>query len=182
MSIKAKTSAIIGDDRADGVLAAAYRQHWHALCRHIRTTFGPGPPEPEDVAQASFVKLAAMDDPAIIVNPGAFLRRTAHNIAIDGQRRNGRTRRIEQSLEIFEAENRDLSPEDVLVSKEELERLNDVVASLKPKYRVALMLHRMDGLSYAEIAREMGISESGARLLVSTALTRCAAAMGSGRQ
>jgi len=161
----------------DGTLAAVYRQHWHALCRHVRTNFGDGPPEPEDVAQAAFTKLAAVANPSSIENPGAYLRRVAHNIAVDAHRRNGRTRRVEQNLEIFEAENADLSPEDVLASKDELKRLNDVIANLKPKHRVALMLRRMDGLTFIEIAREMGISEAGARLLVGTALAECAAAM-----
>lgn len=181
MSTKAKIS-VTDDGRGDSALAAVYRRYWHGLCRHVRATFGPGPPEPEDVAQAAFAKLAAIDDLERIANPGAFLYRAARNIAIDGQRRNGRTRRIEQSLEILGAENSELSPEDVLASREELDRLNDVIASLKPKYRVALMLRRIDGLNYVEIAREMGISEAGARLLVRTALERCAAAMGSGLQ
>jgi hypothetical protein len=46
--------------------------------------------------------------------------------------------------------------------------LNQVIAGLKPKQRVALLLHRIDGLNYVEIAREIGISASGARLLVET--------------
>ena len=132
---------------------------------------------PEDVVQAAFAKYSAIQDQAQIANPAAFLRRTAHNIVIDAHRRDGRTRRVEQSLEIFVANNSDLSPEDVLESKQELERLNQVIASLKPKQRVALMLHRIDGLTYAEIAREMGISASGAHLLVDAALARCAEAM-----
>lgn len=182
MSTKAEIGAVANEHRNDDILARAYRQHWHPLCRYLRATFGAGPPEPEDIAQAAFTKLAAIDDPASILNPGAFLRRAAHNLAIDAQRHNGRTRRIEKNLEIFASENGNLSPEDVLASKEELERLNNVIARLKPKYRVALMLHRMDGLNYVEIANEMGISVSGARLLVNTALARCAAVMGSGRQ
>lgn len=182
MSSNARLSADRSSDgRSDDVLTDVYRQHWHALCRHVRTTFGAGPPEPEDVAQAAFAKLAAIEDLSGIANPGAFLRRTAHNIAIDGRRRNGRTRRVEDNLKIFEAENEDLSPEDVLVSKEELERLNEVIINLKPKQRVALMLHRMDGLTFVEIAREMGVSASGARLLVNTALVLCVAAIKVGR-
>ena len=180
MSSKAKPSAELLDNRA-GVLAAVYREHWHGLCRHVRRRFGAGPPDPEDVAAAAFTKLAATDDPADIANPGAFLRRVAHNIAIDAQRYNGRTRRVEQSLEIFSAENADFSPEDVLLSKDELQRLNDTIANLKPKYRVALMYRSMDGLTFMQIAEKMGISETGARLLVSTALGHCTAALEAGR-
>jgi RNA polymerase sigma factor (sigma-70 family) len=180
MSPRTKISVGLADG-TDGVLATVYRQHWQALCRHVRINFGAGPPEPEDIAQAAFTKLAAIENPSSIENPGAFLRRVARNIAIDAHRRNGRTRRVEQSLEIFEAENTELSPEDVLVSKDELKRLNDVIANLKPKHRVALMLRRMDGLTFIQIAREMGISEAGARVLVAAALDQCAAAMAEDR-
>ena len=180
MSSRAKPSDGLADGR-DGVLVAVYRQHWHALCRHVRSNFGAGPPDPEDVAAAAFTKLAAVDDPAGIANPGAFLRQVARNIAIDAQRHNGRTRRVERSLEIFSAENADFSPEDVLLSKDELQRLNDAIANLKPKYRVALMYRRMDGLTYLQIAEKMGTSESGARLLVATALDQCIAAIEAGR-
>jgi DNA-directed RNA polymerase specialized sigma24 family protein len=63
-----------------------YRQHWDEICRYVRRSFGAGPPDPEDVAQAAFARFAALDVEVQVANPRAFLFRTAHNIAIDARR------------------------------------------------------------------------------------------------
>jgi RNA polymerase sigma-70 factor (ECF subfamily) len=70
-----------------------------------------------------------------------------------------------------------LTPEDILVSKEELNRLDAALAQLKPKQRVALLLHRVDGLSFTDVGRELGMSRNGARRLVETAHKACIVAM-----
>ena len=52
-------------------LDVLYRRHWAELCGYIVKTFGYGPSEVEDLAQAAFVKFAALDDSAEIRNPRA---------------------------------------------------------------------------------------------------------------
>ncbi len=141
-----------------------YRRHWKEICVYLRRRFGQGPPEPEDVAQAAFARLAAVSDHARIDNPRAFLFRTAHNIAVDARR--SQERASAAALDPQLAAGDDFSPEDVLVSKDELARLERAIAALKPRQRTALLLHRLDGLSFAEIGRRMGVSPSGARKLV----------------
>ena len=72
------------------------------------------------------------------------------------------------------------SPEQTLVLKGELQRLDAAIAALKPKQRVALLLHRLDGLSYAEIGRRLQVSPSGARKLVEGGFEACARRMWKG--
>lgn len=162
---------------ADARFDQLYREHWHEIYRFVRSRFGAGPPEPEEVTQAAFAKLAAVAEPASIHNLGAYLRRTAVNIVLEAHRRRSSSDKAMRNVAIFEEQACDFSPEDIVSSKEDLARLNHAIAQLKPKQRVALLLHRIDGLSFVEIAREMNISQSGARLLVDTALRHCAAAM-----
>lgn len=171
--------SIVGSDLPydSARLGELYRTQWRSLCRYISSRFGAGPPEPEDVAQAAFAKFAALEQPEAIGNPAAFLRRAAHNIAVDAYRHQARTSIILHDLGIAESDNADLSPEDVLSARDELALVDEVIAGLKPKQRVAFLLHRIDGLTFVEIAQRMGISPSGARLLVDTALDACMAAM-----
>ncbi|MXP40734.1 sigma-70 family RNA polymerase sigma factor [Altererythrobacter soli] len=158
-----------------------YRLHQGELCAYVRRKFGNGPPEPEDVVQAAFLRFAATPNCSEIPNPAAYLKLTARNLVIDAHRRDGTARVAARHVRIVEENNHDSSAEDVLSSKQELERLAVIVAELKPKERVAFLLHRIDGLGYAEIARRMRISESGARLLVNKALETCVARMGKPR-
>lgn len=60
-------------------LAGLYERYRRELVAFVRMKVG-GPPEPEDVAQQAFVNYAALDDPAAVRNPRAFLYRTAANI------------------------------------------------------------------------------------------------------
>lgn len=158
-----------------------YRLHQGELCAYVRRKFGNGPPEPEDVVQAAFLRFAATPNCGEIPNPEAYLKLTARNLVIDAHRRNGTAATAARHVRIVEENNHDPSAEDVYSSKQELERLAVIVAELKPKERAAFLLHRIDGLGYAEIARRMRISESGARLLVNKALETCVARMGKDR-
>lgn len=162
---------------ADGTLSFGelYRQHWTNLCHYVRRNFGGGPPDPEDVAQQAFERLSGSTTVVEKVEP--FLRRTARNLVIDHHRASLRTSNVMAEISILDGKYADISPEDVLSSKEELLILNSAIAKLPAKERVALLMHRIDGASFTEIADHLGVSHSGARLLVSRAFERCAGAM-----
>lgn len=162
--------------RGEAWLASMYRSHWRDLCRFVRRNFGPGPPEPEDVAQIAFLKLASSTGSVELADPGAYLRRAARNVVIDSHRHASRTAAVTGSLRVLGEGSRDFSAEDVILSKEALVRLDRVIASLTPKQRVALLLQRVDGLSNVEIAKRMGISESYVRALVDAAHEQCLSA------
>lgn len=54
-------------------LGQLYHRYWGDICRYINSTFGSGPPDPEDVAQSVFVNFFSLDNPEAIENPRAFL-------------------------------------------------------------------------------------------------------------
>jgi len=55
---------------------------------------------------------------------------------------------------------RDVSPEDQVIDRDELNRLARAIAVLPGKIRDVFVLRRINGLSQREVARELGLSES----------------------
>ncbi|ATQ43612.1 RNA polymerase sigma factor [Caulobacter mirabilis] len=162
-------------------LAKLYGDHRRELSAYVRRMVGAGPPEPEDVVQITFARFAAMSAETPIANPRAFLFRMAHNVIVDAHRRLARERRRMADEAVRVQGSVDVSPEDVLLPKEDIARLEAAIARLKPKQRTALLMHRVDELSFAEIGRRLGLSPSGARKLVEQAFAACADAMTRGR-
>ncbi len=77
-------------------LSKLYRSHWQGLCQYVRHHFGAGPPEPEDVAQSAFARLARTEA-AQVENPPAFLYATARDLVVDHHRRERRAEAFERS-------------------------------------------------------------------------------------
>lgn len=169
--------AVAGRQRA--MLGEIYRRHWLELCRYVASTFGAGPPDPEDVAQQAFVQLASLDDPEAVRNPRAFLYRTAHNIVITDKRRARTRTRYAPDLEYSYAlrQGDDPTPERVILGKEQIGVVKAVLARMPRKRRRLLVLHRIHGLSYAEIARRTGYSQTAVKKHVAKAMTELDAAL-----
>ena len=136
-----------------------YARHWGELCRYIKRRFGPGPPDPEDVAQDAFVRLASIDNRAGIDNPRAYLFRTAHNILVDEHRRLT-LRRVRSTDTKAQPASDDRTPERVLMARERLDILKASLREMPTVRRRSFLLNRLQGLSCAAIARMTGYSES----------------------
>ena len=175
-----KTIALEGDTpalvRGDNGLDALYARHWAALCSYIKKHFGPGPPEPEDVAQDAFMKFAAIVDRNAIENPRAYLFRTAHNVLVDEHRRLA-LRRTKGGHAEASSVSEDRTPERVLVGRERLEILSRSVRAMPAARRRSFLFNRMQGLSCAQIARMTGYSESAIKKHIDLALKDLEAAL-----
>lgn len=158
-------------------LRAIYRRHRDELCRHIRKTFGVGPPDPEDIVQSAFARFGAHPEPSTIENPRAYLFRTAHNLAIDARRALKRSDAVSEDVAILTGGSHDFDAANVLESKQELARLDAVLATLPDVQRSALLMHRLEDMGFAEIGRRLGVTGPGARYLVMKAMARCMDAM-----
>ena len=145
------------------------------LCRYISKTFGAGPPEPEDVVQAAFAHFAALDNPDRIENPRAFLYRVAHNIVVSQYRRQAVHRKYVHETRHVVQENilDDLHPERVLLAKEKTAILKDALETLPELERKLVIMHRIHGLSYAEIARRMKMSQTEVKRQIARAIVTC---------
>lgn len=155
-----------------------YRRYWRDVRAYVRRSFGPGPPDPDDIAQDAFVRLIiSRSDLGELVNPRAHLLAIARNLAVDAYRRAMTGRAVTRTIGVLAPDVEEIDAGQALASKTEMEKLAKIVAGLDPKARSAFLMHRIDGLSFSEIARRTGVSPSGARFLVARALAACVAGM-----
>ena len=133
--------------------------------------------EAEDVIQESFVRLIRYlgknkDDEHL--RPWLF--RVAHNLAID-QFRSGQYHAAVSAVEVSSIEetlcDAGLSPEEMLLQREQWRLLQQSIARLTPQQKYAVLL-RSEGLRYREIAEVLGISTKRVGELVQRALVRLA--------
>jgi RNA polymerase sigma-70 factor (ECF subfamily) len=60
--------------------------------------------------------------------------------------------------------------------KEDLSKLEKAMDQLKPKYREAIMLTKIEGLSYEEIGERLDMSADAVRMVATRAMVALAAA------
>ncbi len=139
---------------------ALYETHFHRLVGHLRSTFGAGPPEPEDIAQRAFENIFARGDLRDIENPAGFVWRIARNIAISEKRAlKVRERHAAETAMHFPGpDGYLLTPERVLDGKEHVAIANEALRNMPEQRRRAFILTRIEGLSHAEAARRLGVS------------------------
>lgn len=144
----------------NSVLRVWYSKHFDLLVSFLRTRFGPGPPDPEDIAQRTFSRL--LERPALdqVTNPRAFLWRIAHNLMVSEHRATGTAERRLENLRVLSEldEGYLLVPERVLEAQEQMQIALQILEAMPEKRRNILMMVRVDGCSQREVAARMGIS------------------------
>ncbi len=166
------------DQRIPGVDSGDFKRlfqlYWPALCDYLRSRYGEGTFDPEDVAQAAFTKLAEVKDSEKIKNPQAFLFSVARNIAIDEFRK--AKIRLAHEQDASQSTGKEIvdgfSPENVLLEREKLELMSAVIEKLSKMQRTILLLHRLDKLTYSQIASKYGLSETTVRRHVAGAVEK----------
>lgn len=134
-----------------------YRAHHDGLVRFIRRRAQDE--RAHDVVQRVFCRLAGLaeHEQRRIVAPAAYLRRAADNMLRDDARSDERR---SAALHVHEDEIvlRGGDPLAALEARDRLRRLEAALLRLKPRTREIFLAHRIDGLSYAEIAARTGLS------------------------
>jgi RNA polymerase sigma factor (sigma-70 family) len=155
-------------------LIASFRENYQDLLRFLTRRTGNAE-RAADVAQDTYVRLAAIPPATLdIQNPRAFVYRVAGNLAIDTMRREGRIAADLTFLEAGEAvPDPTPSPEASALARERLRLLEGALDELPSKPRLALLLSRVEGRSFAEIARELDVSESMVAKYIAQALRHC---------
>jgi RNA polymerase sigma-70 factor (ECF subfamily) len=149
-------------------LEALYHAYRDDLARFLTARTGDAV-EADDILQEIWLKLRV---PAgrPIANGRAYLYRVAHNLVIDRLRerhRRMRRDRLWSDQQTNHAEpgvepvDTGLGAEDIMLEREETALLASALATLPPGARRAFELHKLNGLSHADVASQMGISRSG---------------------
>ncbi|RZI59588.1 MAG: sigma-70 family RNA polymerase sigma factor [Rubrivivax sp.] len=113
----------------------------------------------DDFVQEAWVRLVCYENIQQVERPEAFLMRTALNLSVDAHR--ARVNHGDQVV-LDEILLVDTAPgtEAIVLARERLARLNECVSRLNPKTREILLAHRVDGRTYQDIARDLGLSVS----------------------
>jgi RNA polymerase sigma factor (sigma-70 family) len=125
-----------------------------ALMRRGRTTH-----DADDLVQEAWVRLACYERRQTVLEPEAFLMRAAINLSIDAHRAR-LTRGEEVLLEHVVLVDTAPGAEAVVLARERMARLNLCVGRLGDKTREIFLAHRVDGLTYREIAQQHRLSIS----------------------
>jgi RNA polymerase sigma factor (sigma-70 family) len=124
-----------------------------------------------DLTQESFLRLAAQGGGEGIDNSPAYLYRTASNLLIDHQRQQMRRRTDLVSHDMLaDIESQDTSLEDRTAALQQVERMQGALAELPERTQQIFQLNRVDGLTHAQVACELGISDSSVQKHLAKAL------------
>lgn len=123
-----------------------------------------------DVAQEAFSRMARLGlRLGAVERPAHYLRRIATNLLRDHARAAER-RPVELALPVDEVALATEDPHRLLEARDSLLRLEAALLKLKPKTRAIFIAHRVNGMSYAEIARQTGMTTKGVEKQMSKAI------------
>jgi len=112
-----------------------------------------------DLAQDAYLKLVETANREPIAAPSHLLYRLARNLVIDRLRSQALRARLFRSDGVdHQLPCPGADPERALLVSERLHCALRVIDAMPSRRREAFLLHRVDGLSYVEIARVMGVS------------------------
>ena len=154
-----------------------FREYTPTLLRYLTSRVG-SEAEARDLAQEAYLRLTRVSDSDLIRQPEAYVFRIAANLANEfllKRRKAGHTVELEAVLETG-GDGDSAAFEKQLEARSALRRLAAILEDLPPLYRAVLLLRRRDGLSHAEIARELSISPHTVHRYLTRALAACRAA------
>ncbi len=153
----------------DDSLAELYRTESPKLVRMF-TRRTRNRDDADDLVQDVFFRFARLRGQAFgLEKPQAYLRRIASNLLKD------RSKALARHSAVFHvpaAEDQlpGIDQERALESRDMLRRLEAAMLKLKPKTREIFVAHRVEGLSYSEIAERTGLSVKGVEKQMSKAI------------
>ena len=146
----------------DEQFAAIFREIYPRLCRFLEGLLGD-PGGAQDLAQETFLRLHRFGCERLPANESRFwLFRVARNLALNElTRRQTRTKFAASVAAIFSfGSPAAATPEEQLAQAEQAQLAARLLVILPADQRAALLLREQEGMSYAEIARALDISES----------------------
>lgn len=124
-----------------------------------------------DITQESFLRLAEQRGGERIDNSPAYLYRTAHNLLIDHQRQQIRRKTdLMEEHELAEMESGGSELDEIVGARQGVERMLQAIAELPPRTQDIFRLNRIEGLTHAQVAHELGISDSSVQKHLARAL------------
>jgi len=137
-------------------IAELYRAEAPGLARYFRRRFR-SEGDALDWVHETFVRFAQAIPDASVRNPKAYLQRIARNLIVDGWRKS-----IAVAVQFVELDraNPSVGPDQdhAIEASDLMQQYRRALATLTPKTRVVFLLHRVEELTYNEIAARLEIS------------------------
>ncbi|MDQ3646496.1 MAG: RNA polymerase sigma factor, partial [Actinomycetota bacterium] len=155
-----------GEDGAYQAIYDRYAPRVHGVCRRMLGN----PQDAQEASQETFLKVyQALPRFNGRYQLGAWVTRIATNVCLDHIR--SRSRKPVES-ELFDLSESELEatpegdPEQAYLRGVETRRVRRVLAKLPPMHRAAIVLRDFEGLSYAEVAAALGVTECQVKALI----------------
>lgn len=127
--------------------------------------------EAEDLIHESFLRVKQyLDEGGEIREPEAFLVRTALNLSRDEMQREHRHLYARKPVEDLLLPDTGPGPAEVVEAQQRLERLQRALNRAGPRAREVFLLHRLHGMTYAQIADHFDVSPSAVEKHIAKAL------------
>ena len=171
---RAPAASVAGDEQPFlEVLAERYRGALNRFFERRAARLG----DTEDLTQEVFLRLATRGDGEKIEHLDGYIFQTAASVLTDRARRRI-ARCADQHIEYEFCPElvEEVSPERVLLAREQIAMVRMVLERLPDRVRAAFVLHRFEELGYAEIAKRLGVSVSSIEKYISHALRELTAA------
>lgn len=130
----------------------------------------------EDVVQNAWLQLKRAAEREKLRDPVPYLYRIVRNLAIDARRRTQRQSRlfVQEAPELLENVPDDApSTERVASARGELQLLEQALAQLPERQRIAIEMYRLGGFTMREIGKRLDISQSLVHLEIKRGLAEC---------
>ncbi|MBI2239644.1 MAG: sigma-70 family RNA polymerase sigma factor [Magnetospirillum gryphiswaldense] len=158
-----------GPDKAKLDLFLAHRS---ALIDYARPILGCRA-QAEDVVQEAYLRFGGIGAHRSLDEPVGFLFRIVRNLALDLARRLGREGRVISAVDCQDVAEDVPSPEAQALYRDQLQVVMAALDELPERTRQAVRLHRLEGLTLAQIAQRLGISVGLAHSLVCDGIAHC---------
>jgi len=148
-----------------------YHAHHNWLNAWLRRKLGC-PHSAADLAQDTFMRVLSARETPTIIEPRAFLTTIAKRVLFNHYRRQDLERAYHEALAQI-PERLAPSEEDRAIILQTLTELDQLLDGLPRPVKRAFLLAQVDGLSYGDIARELGISLATVKRHLNKAAMRC---------
>lgn len=158
--------------RDKDAFAALYERYVDRVYRHAYYRVG-NQSDAEDITGEAFIRAwKAIDKYKRTGAPFiAWLITITHNLIVDHYK-SGKARKSQVPLEDVDcAANSDSNPEAVTEANADREHLREAIMKLKGEKQQVILMHFIDGFSYAEIAQALNKSEGAVRVIQCRALS-----------
>jgi len=128
--------------------------------RRLLRSRGARADDVDDLIQDAFLRLQIYCREHEVHKPEAFLVRTVLNLATDRRRYQVNTQQATDAVRALQFVCASPPADDVLAAQERLLRMKAALDRLSPRRREVFVLNRIEGYSFPQIARQLGITLS----------------------